>query len=388
VKDETGRGDTRMVRTVEYAADRPVRYLACVISRFVPVARQRAEVPAVAPVAAIAGAQLDGAAGDLTGVSIEVVATPLSAAKSRPIVNRASEMIRTFAKIVGEAPYPDFTIAAIEDNLPGGHSPPYFAMLLQPLPTSPFSWSQDPVAFETIYPHLFLAHEVAHQWWGHAVGWKNYHEQWLSEGLAQYFALLYATSDRGAEVQQNLLRKMQQSAIAQSSAGPIYLGYRLGHIQANGSIFRATVYNKSAVVLHMLRQLIGDTAFTAGLRRFYREHRFEKAGTDDLQRAFEAEAHRPLARFFERWVMGSSLPQLHVASRIDPSNTFATVTIEQRGDVFDMPVALAVEYANGTTETVVVSLWDAASEQRVPLKGPARRVYPAPDQVGLATFVR
>ena len=45
VKDETGRGDIRMVRTVQYAADRPVRYLACVISRFVPVARQRAEVP-------------------------------------------------------------------------------------------------------------------------------------------------------------------------------------------------------------------------------------------------------------------------------------------------------------------------------------------------------
>ena len=118
VKDESVRGDTRMVRTVEYSADRPVRYLACVISRFVPVARQRAEVPAVAPAATLAGAQHDGAAGDPTGVNIEVVATPLSAAKSRPIVNRASEMIRTFAKIVGEAPYPDFTIAASTTTCP------------------------------------------------------------------------------------------------------------------------------------------------------------------------------------------------------------------------------------------------------------------------------
>jgi aminopeptidase N len=189
-------------------------------------------------------------------------------------------------------------------------------------------------------------------------------------------------------VQQNLLRKMRQSALAQADAGPIYLGYRLGHIQANGSIFRATVYNKSAVVLHMLRQLIGEAAFTAGLRRFYREHRFQKAGTDDLQHAFEAEVHRPLGRFFERWVMGSSLPRVHVAARIDASSTFATVTIEQRGDVFDLPVSLAVEYANGSTETIVVPVWDATSEHRIPLKGPARRVFADPDQIGLATFVR
>ena len=42
------------------------------------------------------------------------------------------------------------------------------------------------------YPQFYLAHELAHQWWGQAVGWKNYHEQWLSEGFAQYFAALYA----------------------------------------------------------------------------------------------------------------------------------------------------------------------------------------------------
>ena len=44
----------------------------------------------------------------------------------------------------------------------------------------------------TTFPEFFLAHELAHQWWGQAVGWRNYHEQWLSEGFAQYFAALYA----------------------------------------------------------------------------------------------------------------------------------------------------------------------------------------------------
>ena len=384
LKDETLRSDARMVRTVEYSADRPVRYLSCLISRFVPVARQRAEVPAVAPAA---GAQPDGAAGDPAGVSIEVVATPLAAAKSRSLVNRASEMIRTFAKIVGEAPYPDFTIAAIEDNLPGGHSPPYFAMLLQPLPTSPFSWSQDPVAFENTYPHLFLAHEVAHQWWGHAVGWKNYHEQWLSEGLAQYFAVIYAGTDRGQDVVRNLIGQMRQSATQYAPQGPISLGYRLGHIQNEGRVFRAIVYNKSAVVLHMLRRLMGDEAFFAGIRRFYAANRFQKAGTDDFRAAMEAETPIKLARFFDRWITEAAIPRLNVTSRIEPSGKTAIVRIEQLGEPFDFPYTVTVQYTDGRTEDITIPVSEALTDHTIELKGTVRRIN-TKDELMLANFGR
>ena len=49
------------------------------------------------------------------------------------------------------------------------------------------------------YPQFFLAHEIAHQFWGGAVGWESYHEQWISEGFAQYFALLYAERSLDAD---------------------------------------------------------------------------------------------------------------------------------------------------------------------------------------------
>ena len=78
----------------------------------------------------------------------------------------------------------------------------------------------DPVSFDSIYPNFFLAHEVAHQWWGQAVGWKNYHEQWLSEGLAQYFAALYAGSDRGPDTRRTPARQMRDSAMRPACAGP------------------------------------------------------------------------------------------------------------------------------------------------------------------------
>ena len=74
------------------------------------------------------------------------------------------------------------SLALVDDPLPGGHSPAYFALLHQPLPTSPYSWRNDPVSFDN-FPQFFLAHEIAHQFWGNAVGWENYHEQWISEGV-------------------------------------------------------------------------------------------------------------------------------------------------------------------------------------------------------------
>ena len=160
------------------------------------------------------------------------------------------------------------------------------------------------MSFEN-YPTFFLAHEVAHQWWGHAVGWKNYHEQWLSEGLAQYFAALYAEKERGGNILPNLLRQMRHTAIEASGQGPIYLGYRLGHIQGDDRSSGRSSTTRRAMVLHMLRRLVGDDAFFGGVREFYNEWKFRKAGTDDFRAAMEKASGRDLERFFDTWVFGS-----------------------------------------------------------------------------------
>ena len=123
---------------------------------------------------------------------------------------------------------------------------------------------------------------MAHQWWGQAVGWRNFHEQWLSEGFAQYFAVLYAQSHR-PEAFSSILRQLRRWSVNESDQGPVYLGYRLGHIKSDSRVFRALVYDKGAAVLHMLRRLVGDEAFFRSVRRFYMTWRFRKAGTEDLR---------------------------------------------------------------------------------------------------------
>ena len=376
--NDPGRSGSKSIRVVDYLADRPVRYLACVISRFIPVGRMRIAVPAVAPPTVTRPA----AAADSPGLNLEVVSTSRMTGRNRQTPQRVAAMLVSFARITGEVPYPDFTLAALDENLPGGHSPAYFAVFQQPLPTTPYSWAGDPVAFDDTYAHFFLAHEVAHQWWGQAVGWKNYHEQWLSEGLAQYFAALYAAEDRGPAMLDTLLTGMRKSIEPYLDQGPISLGYRLGHIKTEGRVFRAIVYNKSAVVLHMLRRLVGDEAFFKGIKRFYTEWRFKKAGTDDFRAALEAETPMKLERFFERWVAGFSRPRLHIGwHNVDAQSS--TIRVEQIGEVFDLPLTVVVQYADGRSETRTLKITEQVHEERLDVKSPIRRVTRAgrPDDV-------
>ena len=126
------------------------------------------------------------------------------ARRGHPARSTASSSARRRIRI---SPSPASTTTCRADTVP--HSS---RSGCQPLPTTPYTWSNDPLALDAAYPLYYLAHEIAHQWWGQAVGWKNYHEQWLSEGLAQYFAVLYAASDRGPDTMHEMLDFMRDSA--------------------------------------------------------------------------------------------------------------------------------------------------------------------------------
>ena len=206
------------VRTVEYAADRPVRYLACVISRFVPVARQRAEVPAVAPAAR--AAQPDGAAGDpraSTSRSSRRRSAQRRAGRSSTARARSSARSR---RSWARRRIPTSRSRRSTTTCPADTARRISRCCCSRCRRRRIRGAAIRSRSTTSTRIFFLAHEVAHQWWGQAVGWKNYHEQWLSEGLAQYFAVLYAGTDRGPDVVRNLLGQMRAVGGAVLDAGP------------------------------------------------------------------------------------------------------------------------------------------------------------------------
>ena len=387
-----GRSEGSSPRRFSFAALQPARYLSALISRFQDQTPPERMVRLPDDVVSPPVTRAEGAVIYDT-LEIDGYATPRGTEEVETLVDRTAEIASFYASLVGDIPFPSMTVTLTDSRLPGGHSPAYFTVMNHALPRQPglmLSWRTDPVSFSG-YPDFFLAHEVAHQWWGQAVGWKNYHEQWLSEGLAQYFAALYAERDGGPEVFNDILSQMRRWAMRHSDEGPIYLGYRLGHLDGEPRIFRALVYNKGAMVLHMLRGLIGDDTFFAGLRRFYHQWRFQKAGTDALQLAFEIEAGRSLGRFFERWIHEAALPELRFSYQVGNAAQGEEVVLrfEQLTErIFDLPVTVNLAYDSGEEEAVVVQVTDRVTEVRIPTRGRLRRVRVDPDDVTLAEIDR
>jgi len=125
-------------------------------------------------------------------------------------------------------------------------------------------------------------------------------------------------------------------------------------------------------VVHIMLRFVGDEAFFRGLRRYYADNRFKKAGTDDLRKAMEAESGRNLERFFERWIYDSAIPRLRFSSVQEGQEL--VVRFEQAGEVFDVPVTVTVTYADGATSSHLVILTETSTAQRLPLSGTFRSV--------------
>jgi hypothetical protein len=356
-----------------FRAEQPLRYLSLVISRLARVG----ESTVVIENPADPGSGVDS-------IAVTVAAHSSIRGQSRQVLRNTEEILRFYSSLIGDAPYTSATVALLESDVPGGHSPAYFALINTPVAFAAVNWRGDPASFEN-FPEFFLAHELAHQWWGQAIGWKNYHEQWISEGFAQYFAALYAQKARGERVFGDMLRQFRRWSISESDQGPVHLGSRLGHVKNDPRVFRALVYNKGAAVLHMLRRLLGDEVFFRGLRRFYLDRRYQKAGTEDFERAMEAESGRVLDRFFERWIYGSGIPRVRYQTRIGEREV--RVRFEQIGDVlFDLPVTVTLTYADGRTVNLMVPVTESEVDRSIPTDDVVRRVQINQDSAAVAEF--
>jgi hypothetical protein len=371
------------LRQFSFVARQPVRYLTFLVGRF---AEPRTETLSLKHIdEALRASRRPGVYYDQ--VELRVQTNPRQRARGKDVLRTTANILRFYTSLVGDFPYSALTGAVIERRLPGGHSPPYLSIIATPGPGSTLRWGNDPAALPD-FPDFFAAHELAHQWWGQAVGWKNYHEHWLSEGFAQYFSALWAERSLGRGVFNAIIRSMQQWSMEDSDQGAVYLGYRIGHFKGDSRLFRAVIYNKGAMVLHMLRRLVGDDAFFAGLRRYYNTWRFAKAGTDDFRRAVEAESGVDLGRFFEQWIYGDALPQVTFTSRLEPrdGDSEAVLRFEQTGEVFDFAVTVTFEYADNTTTSIVAKVTDRVVEMRVPVKGRPRRIDANRDLATVGVF--
>jgi aminopeptidase N len=232
----------------------------------------------------------------------------------------------------------------------------------------------DPASFDDV-PGFFLAHELAHQWWGQGVAPQNYRERWLAEGFAQYAAALWVQRSQGEAAFRDVMKRMARWALEESSAGPISLGFRVGHVHGDAAAFRGVIYDKGACVLHMLRGIVGDEVFRTALIQLQQQHRYQKAGTDDLREALESASGKDLTAYFQQWVFGTSLPRLRFSQRAVGSASEPRTEVEVRAENLPGPVPLEIAVVHQTGREVTrVTLPPEGGRWTVATPTPAARV--------------
>lgn len=185
------------------------------------------------------------------------------------------------------------------------------------------------------FTELVPFHEVAHQWWGNVVGWDAYRDQWIDEALANYFALLFADTQKRTDhslhvwlnrYRQNLVEKLPNAEEPHSEIGALALGSRLSSSKSPAG-FEDVIYGKGAWVIHMLREMLRqpgaknpDARFFALLHTLVTKYAYRALSTADLQHEIEAvmtpamdlEGGHSMEWFFEQWVRGTGVPRYRV----------------------------------------------------------------------------
>lgn len=156
------------------------------------------------------------------------------------------------------------------------------------------------------------AHELAHMWWGDAVSPAHFGHTWLTESFATYSEAAWAEAHGGRDAYLSTLQEKAGSYMTRIARQEDTFALVDFPRASPSSNYPETIYLKGAVVVSMLRTLLGDDTFGAACREYLTRFRYGNAFTEDLQRVFEEISGRDLDAFFNEWVFGAGWPIVSV----------------------------------------------------------------------------
>jgi len=303
-------------------------------------------------------------------IPIEVWTYPEDSAFADSVpFRRATEIVEVMQRLIGPFPYEKLAHVQSSTKFGGMEN------------SSAIFYAEKPYV-ERRMGEGVVRHETAHQWFGDAVTERDWPDVWLSEGFATYFDGVIGAALDGDSVLVNRMRSNAEDYFksdvtdrpivdSANAADPIKL-------------LNANSYPKGAWVLHMLRGLMGDSAFFRGLRTYYTTYRDSTATSEDFEHVMENAARADFGWFFHQWLYQPGYPQLDVTWQYDAGARRVVVGITQRQKpewgLFRLP-ALTLEFrgADGATlrrDVAVASDRETVAYFNVPFAPAEVRVDP------------
>jgi aminopeptidase N len=215
-------------------------------------------------------------------------------------------------------------------------------------------------------------HELAHHWWGNAIGPKSWKDIWLNEGFASYSEALYSEHKAGKKA----LISTMLSKFDENFNGKLY---------NPDYLFSSLVYDKGSWVLHMLRWEVGDSVFFNILRKYFDNYKYSAADTKDFQRICESVTQKSMDKFFKQWVFdGEDIIKLDYSAKYITVNDSCSVELEfeqtQKGyEVYEFKLEIQFAFKNGEIEKRTVYISDRKQKVTFRFMEEPTEIIPDPD---------
>jgi Peptidase family M1 domain len=267
------------------------------------------------------------------------VGTMTPSAMAKTMGGEMANTVRLFSAYFGPYPYKSLSVASIPMSYSHGQGWPgliylWSASFLDSTQRHEIGLKDGPELTD-----FFRAHESSHQWWGQRVGWKSYHDQWLSEGFADFSGILYVQyrenmkeALRQWRQEKEKLRRKDQLGHTRAALGPIWMGRRIQSSQSDGGAYQDLIYSKGAYVLHMLRMQLWDArgqdpdhVFKDMMQDYCKTFDGKPASTEDfkaivekhMNRGMDLDGNHKMDWFFNEYVYGMGEPQYNFHAALD-----------------------------------------------------------------------
>ena len=293
----------------------------------------------------------------------------------------AAKILGYFSDKFGPLPEGHISLVEISDGTVGGYSAPGVVAIASRGFSNPVNYT-------------LLGHELSRQWWHCLVSPATANDAFLDEGLATYSGAMVIDELAGEAAFEDRMHDIAVGALTHEEVAPIS---QAGRLHPYTPDYQSIVYDKGAMVFHMLRWVIGDDAFFKALQQLTKQYAWKPITTDEFQEAVEQTSKQQLTYFFALWVSSTGVPQFKRTWAIYRTAKGYEVVgkIQQDLDIFRMPVEIRVytearrpinarvEMVGTTTEFTV----DTVTEPKRVVVDPASRLLKFDDKMKVDVMI-